>query len=47
MAVHVRILRNTDQLASLTEQRLINLDFPNSYYHAIDMLKFSQCLGKK
>ena len=26
-----------------------SLDFPNanSYYHAIDMLKFSQCLGKK
>ena len=24
-----------------------SLDIPNSYYHAIDMLKFSQCLGKK
>ena len=24
-----------------------SFDFPNSYYHAIDTLKFSQCLGKK
>ena len=24
-----------------------SLDFPNSYYHAIEMLKFNQCLSKK
>ena len=35
------------KVSALSSIACNSLDFQNLYYHAIDMLKFSQCLGEK